>query len=123
MSRHPKTDHTPLKKAIKRKHCVYRKYVKRGQKPDDWMHVKQIKTDMAKMVTDPKNKYYTDLGKGPVTPVWEKTYWRTLHKIINKKQAMNIPHILLDRVFITNFQNKANLFNEFFVQQYFCFTK
>ena len=46
-----------------------------------------------------------------------KTYWRTLHKIINKKQVMNIPPILLDGVFITNFQNKANLFNDFFVQQ------
>ena len=30
---------------------------------------------------------------------------------------MNIPPILLNGVFITNFQNKANLFNEFFVQK------
>ena len=30
---------------------------------------------------------------------------------------MNIPLILLNGVFITNLQNKANLFNEFFVQQ------
>ena len=30
---------------------------------------------------------------------------------------MNIPPILLNGVFITNFQNKADLFNEFFVQQ------
>ena len=30
---------------------------------------------------------------------------------------MNIPPILLNGVFIANFQNKANLFNEFFVQQ------
>ena len=50
-----------VKKAIKRKHRVYRKYVKQGQKPDDWMHVK-IKTDTAKMITDAKDKYYTNLG-------------------------------------------------------------
>ena len=30
---------------------------------------------------------------------------------------MSIPPILLNGVFITNFQNIANLFNEFFVQQ------
>ena len=47
-----------------------------------------------------------------------ETYWKTLHKIVNKKQVMNIPPILLNGVFITNFQNKANLFNEFFLQQY-----
>ena len=107
-----------VKKAIKRKHRVYRKYVKRGRKPDDWTRVKQIKTDTAKMITDAKNKYYTDLGKRLCDPsVGIKTYWRTLHKIINKKQVMSIPPILLNGVFITNFQNKANLFNDFFVQQ------
>ena len=64
------------------------------------------------------NKYYTHLGKRLCElSVGIKTYWRTLHKIINKKQAMNIPPILLDGVFIKNFQNKANLFNDFFVQQ------
>ena len=30
---------------------------------------------------------------------------------------MNILHILLDGVFITNYQNKDNPFNDFFVQQ------
>ena len=52
-----------VKKAIKRKHLVYRKYVKRGRKPDEWTRVEQIKTDTAKMITDAKNKYYADLGK------------------------------------------------------------
>ena len=41
-----------VKKAIKHKHRVYRKYVKRGRKPDDWMRVKQIKTDTAKMISE-----------------------------------------------------------------------
>ena len=70
------------------------------------------------MITDAKNKYHTDLGERRCDPsVGINTYWRTLHKIINKKQAMNIPPILLDCVFIANFQNKANLFDDFFVQQ------
>ena len=70
------------------------------------------------MITDTKNKYYTDLGKRLCDPrVRIRTYCRTLHKIINKKQAMNMPPTLLDDVFITNFQNKANLFNDFFVQK------
>ena len=51
-----------VKKAIKRKHRVYRKYVKRGRKPDDWMRVKQIKTDTAKMITDAKNNYHSFSG-------------------------------------------------------------
>ena len=80
------------KKATKRKHRVYRKYVKRGRKPDDWMRVKQIKTDTAKMITDAKDNYHTDLGKRLCdASVGIKTYWRTLHKIINKKQSNEYP--------------------------------
>ena len=113
-----------VKKAIKRKHRVYRKYVKRGRKPDDWTHVKQIKSNMAKLIADTKNKYYTDLGKRLCDPsVGVKAYLRTFHKIINRKQAMNIPPISLNGAFITNFQNKANLFNDFFRLTMFCFTK
>ena len=76
------------------------------------------KNDATKMITDAKNKYYSGLGEklcGPNVSI--KTYWKLLHKIIHKKQVMNIPPILLNGVFITNFQNKANLFNEHFVQQ------
>ena len=73
-------------------------------------------TNTTKMITDAKNKYYTDLGERLCDPsVGIKTHWKTLRKIINKKQVMNIPPILLDGVFITNFQNKADLFNDFFV--------
>ena len=58
-----------VKKAIKRKHRVHRKYVTRGRKPDDWMLVKQIKTDTAKMTL----KIIITLiwVKGSVTPMWE----------------------------------------------------
>ena len=46
----------------------------------------------AKMIIDAKNKCYADLGKRLCDPsVGIKTHWRTLHKIINKKQAMNTP--------------------------------
>ena len=108
-----------VKKAIKRKHRVYRRYVKRGRKPEDWTRVKHVKNDATKMITDAKTKYYSGVGeKFCDRNVGIKTYWKALHKIINKKQVMNIPPILLNGVFITNFQNKANLFNEFFVQQY-----
>ena len=107
-----------VKKTIKRKHCVYRGYVKRRRKPKDWTRVKQVKDDGTKMITDARNKYYSRLGEKLCDPnVGIKTYWKTLRKIINKKQVMNIPLILSNGVFITNFHYKANLFNEFFVQQ------
>ena len=92
-----------VKKAIKRKH----------------LFIENMSNQVENLTTGrASNKYYTHLGKRLCElSVGIKTYWRTLHKIINKKQAMNIPPILLDGVFIKNFQKKANLFNDFFVQQ------
>ena len=46
-----------------------------------------------------------------------KTYWSTLNKIVNKKKTTNIDPILEKGLFVTNFQTKADMFNEFFVQQ------
>ena len=105
-----------VKKAIKRKHCVYHRYVKRGQKPEDWTRVKQVKNDATKMITDAKTNIIPGLAKA----LWLKCGHKDILEDAaqnNKKQVMNSPPILLNGVFITNFQNKGNLFNEFFVQQ------
>ena len=62
-------------KAIKRKYRVYRKYVKRGRKPEDWTRVKRVKNDTTRMITDAKNKYYSRLGEKLCDPnVGIKTY-------------------------------------------------
>ena len=68
------------------------------------------------MITDAKNKYYTDLLRKKLfdLSVGIKQYQRTFCNIINKKQAK---YILLNGVIITNFQNEANLFKNFFAQQ------
>ena len=59
-----------VKKGIKRKHRVYRRYVKRGPKPEDWTHVAQVKNDATKMITDAKNKFILGLAKSFVTQMW-----------------------------------------------------
>ena len=60
---------------------------KRGRKPEDWTRVKQVKNDATKMITDAKNKYYSRFGEKLCDPnVAIKTYWKALHKIINKNR-------------------------------------
>ena len=46
-----------------------------------------------------------------------KKYWSTLNRIINKKNVSNIPPLIENGIFVTNFQEKANIFNNHFVQQ------
>ena len=46
-----------------------------------------------------------------------KSYWATLNKIINKERFYNVSPLLENGVFVTNFQTKANIFNDHFVEQ------
>ena len=107
-----------IKMAIKRKHCVYNKYVRRGRRPDEWDNVRLIQNDTSKMITIAKDNYFASLDRKLSNPaIGIKTYWSTLNKIVNKKKATNIPPLLENGLFVTNFQNKAEIFNNYFVQQ------
>ena len=105
-----------LKTAIKRKHRVYSKFVKRGRKVEEWNHVKNLQNETTRMIINAKNEYYLNLGRrlsnklnGP------KTYWSILNRLISKKNVTNIPPLLENGKFVTNVEANANVFNEYFV--------
>ena len=75
-----------LKTAIKRKHRLYAKFVKRGRKMEDWNHVKNLQNETTRTIINAKNECYLHLGRrlsdnlnGP------KTYWSILNRLITKK--------------------------------------
>ena len=81
-------------------------------------NVRLIRNDTSKMITIAKDNYFATLGRkvsDPATGI--KTCWSTLNKIVNKKKATNMPPLLENGLFVTNFQNKAKIFNNYFVQQ------
>ena len=107
-----------LKTAIKRKHRVYNKYVKRGCKAEEWEHVKTLSQNTSQMITSAKEKYFLKLGQKLSDPAnGVKAYWSTLNKIINRNRVTNIPPLLENGVFVTNYQTKAGIFNEFFAKK------
>ena len=46
-----------------------------------------------------------------------KSYWSILKTFLNNKKILVIPPILHDNKFITNFKEKAEIFNNFFAKQ------
>ena len=107
-----------LKSAIKRKYKVYSKYVKRGRKPDDWEYVRSVRNETASRITKAKDDHFSNLDKGLSDPTnGTKPYWTTLEKIVNRKKFSNIPSLLENGVFVTDFQVKVNVFNDHFVEQ------
>ena len=92
-----------LKSAMKRKHRVYSKYVKRGRKPDDWEYVCTVRNETSSRIAKAKDDYFSNLGKSLSDPTnGTKSYWTTLKKIINKKKFSNIPPLLENGVFVAN---------------------
>ena len=70
------------------------------------------------MITTAKDNYFASLGRKLSNPnIGIKKYWSTVNRIINKKNVSNIPPLIENGIFVTNFQEKANIFNNHFVQQ------
>ena len=55
--------------AIKHKHGVYNKYVKRGSKPDDWDYVRTVRNQTSSRITKAKDDYFSNLGKSLSDPM------------------------------------------------------
>ena len=94
-----------VKTAIRRKHRVYKKFLQRGRKQEDWIKVKDVRKETSKIILDAKEKYCLKLGRNLSDPSnGIKTYWTTLNKLMNKKSIAGIPPILENGIIITNVQ-------------------
>ena len=65
-----------------------------------------------------KEKFYYKLSTKLANPsTSSKTYWSILKTFVNGKKIPVIPPLLANDKFVTNYLEKANLFNEFFDKQ------
>ncbi len=107
-----------VKTAIRRKHRVYKKYVDKGRREEDWLHVKEVRNETSKMIQLAKETYYLNQGRKLVDPkLGIKTYWSVLNRLVNKKIATTIPPLLENGLFVTNTQIKAYVLNDYHVEQ------
>ena len=107
-----------IKTAIRRKHQIFNKYIKRGSKQEDWEQVRIVRNQTTHLIDDDKENYFKSLGKKLSDPNTEiEAYWQSINKLLNKKKFANIPPLLENDIFVTNVQTKTTIFNDFFVKQ------
>ena len=107
-----------VKSAIRRNSRVYSKWVKRGRKPIDHDKVREVQNLTNKLIHDAKQSYYEKLGNKLSDPqTGHKNFWTAFKRITNKKKLTNIPPIFDNNTYVTNFQQKAKIFNEYFADQ------
>ena len=106
-----------LKTAIKRKHRVFKEYKDRGRRLEDWNLVKEVRNETSTLITKAKENSSTMGRKLSDPDQGINAYWAILNRLINKKKTLNIPPLLENGIFVTKLQTKADILNEYFVQQ------
>ena len=107
-----------VKTAIRRNSRVYRKWVKRGKKVNAFDQVREVQNITNKLIKEAKQLYYKKLGEKLSDPqTGQKNFWNAFKRITNKKKHTNIPPIIDNNKYISNFRQKANIFNDYFANQ------
>ena len=103
-----------IKNKIKSKHRAYHKFLSRGSRPEEKEHINRLHNETNRLIVNAKDDYFYNLGQKLSDPsLGPKSYWTVLNKILNKKKYTNIPPLLINDIFVSNFQTKADLFNDF----------
>ena len=80
--------------------------------------MKEVRNETSRLITNAKENYFSTMGRKLSDPDQGiKAYWAILNRLINKKKTLNIPPLLENGIFVTNIRTKADILNEYFVQQ------
>ena len=107
-----------IKNKIKWKSRMYKNYKRNGKKTEDYELLTKAVSDVSQLIVKSKDEYYYRLGKRLNDPNTNaKSYWTILKTFYNKRKIPIIPPLFVNNSFVTDFEEKANLFNEFFCKQ------
>ena len=92
--------------------------MRRGQPDDKREEILKMVSDGSKLIEDAKRNYFLKVGQTLANPVTSsKTYWTLINTVLNKVKIPIIPPLLENGLFVTDFTEKAQLFNDYFILQ------
>ena len=107
-----------IKKVVRKKNRLYKKYVANGKCDEDETRLKQLTDHISELIANTKSKYFSNLSDKLNDPLTSpKTYWSIMKRLMNKIKVPNIPPLLVDGTIETDFEKKAGIFNIFFAKQ------
>ena len=79
--------------------------------------VQRLKEEYTNVVTDAQENYFKSQGNKLLHANESKTVWSLIKTFLNNAKIPEIPPLYQNNIFVTDFQEKANLFNNFFAKQ------
>ena len=97
---------------------MYKKYFNENKDPRIFDEVKCLQKELNSIIETNEQIYYSRLSKKLVDPMTStKSYWSTLKVFLNNKKIPCIPPLRHQNKYVTNFKEKAEIFNSFFAEQ------
>ena len=107
-----------VKAAINRNKRIYRNWIKRGKIECDKPYVNAMQRETNKIIKKAKKDHIENLSSKICDPQsGHKVFWNAYKRLVNNKKNTNIPPIVENGKFVTNFHIKTNMFNEYFARQ------
>ena len=107
-----------IKKLLKDKSKLYKLYIKSGRKIGVYEKLLNMTNNIATEILNSKKIYFDNLAeKVSDAKLNRKSYWGILKSFTNWKKIPIIPPLLINDQLVTNFNKKANNFNEYFSSQ------
>ena len=107
-----------IKNFIQKKNRAYNTFIRNGQPEDRLEAITNMISQGSKLIEDAKDKYFTKIGRTLSNhDTGKKLYWSLINKILNKAKIPIIPPLLENDVFVLDFTAKAEIFNDYFIQQ------
>ena len=107
-----------IKKFLRKKNHTYKTFMKNGRPEDKLEEMQNMVSEGAIMIEDAKGNYLRKTGQTLANQAtYNKTYWTLINTVLNKAKTPIIPPLLENGLFITDFTEKAQLFNDYFILQ------
>ena len=107
-----------IKQLILDKNHAYKSYIRNDKSLQFFNQFQFLQTRLSSLIEESKNQYYTRLSHKLLDPkTSQKSYWSILKTFLNNKKIPCIPPLLHQDKFVTDFKEKANIFNNFFANQ------
>ena len=107
-----------IKKLLKDKSKLYKLYIKSGRKIGVYEKLLNMTNNIATEILNSKKIYFDNLAEKLSDPkLNRKAYWGIIKSFTNWKKIPIIPPLLINDQLVTNFNKKANNFNEYFSSQ------
>ena len=103
---------------IKNKNIFYKSHTANENSTDHKEAIKTLQNKLTSTIENAKSEYYSKLSIKLLNPkTCSKAYWSILKIFVNDKKIPIIPPLYHNGNFITDFCQKAELFNSFFAEQ------